>query len=160
MNHIDLAGRVAVVTGGARGIGLAIARRLVESGARCSLWDVDDAALAEASRDLGPPAAVHTVAVDITKPEAVGQACQATILTHGHIDILINNAGIAGVSKKLWECSIEEWRRVLELDLFAVFLCCHVVVPEMLKRGCGRIVNIASIAGKEGNPNASHYSAL
>jgi NAD(P)-dependent dehydrogenase (short-subunit alcohol dehydrogenase family) len=161
MNTIDLNGRTAVITGGARGIGLAIAERLVASGARCSLWDVDAGALDKATARLqvqGEDKA-QVIVVDITDPAAVTGALQVTGERLGKIDILVNNAGIAGVSKKLWECSVEEWRKVIELDLLAVFLCCRAVVPLMLAQDYGRIVNIASIAGKEGNPNASHYSA-
>ncbi len=159
MNQIDLKGRIAVVTGGARGIGFAIAERLLASGAHCSIWDVDGAALEFAARTLGKPSEVHTVNADITDPSAVTRATDATVNRFGRIDLLVNNAGIAGVSKKLWECSVDEWRQVIELDLIAPFYCCRAIVPRMLKGGCGRIVNVASIAGKEGNPNASHYSA-
>jgi NAD(P)-dependent dehydrogenase (short-subunit alcohol dehydrogenase family) len=159
MNQIDLSGRVAIVTGGARGIGLAVARRFLASGARCSLWDNDAAALAAAAQALGAADRVHTATVDITQESAVAAATTATHARFGGIDVLVNNAGIAGVNKKLWECTPAEWRAVMELDLFAVFLCCRAVVPLMLARNSGRIVNVASIAGKEGNPNASHYSA-
>ncbi|MDP3073472.1 MAG: SDR family NAD(P)-dependent oxidoreductase [Opitutaceae bacterium] len=159
MNQFDLSGRVAVITGGARGIGLAVARRLLASGASCSLWDLDPAALAAATRTLGAADRVQTVTVDITQEAAVAAAATATHTRFGAIDVLVNNAGIAGVNKKLWECTPAEWRAVMELDLFAVFLCCRAVVPLMLARDTGRIVNVASIAGKEGNPNASHYSA-
>src|SRR3954469_12079646 len=159
MNQIDLQGKSAVVTGAARGIGLAIARRFLASGANCSLWDNDAAALDAAARTLGDPKRVHTATVDITQEAQVKAAAAAAATHFGTIDILVNNAGIAGVSKKLWECSSAEWRAVMELDLFAVFLCCHAIVPLMLARNTGRIVNVASIAGKEGNPNASHYSA-
>ena len=159
MNQIDLRGQVAVVTGAARGIGLAVVQRLLTSGAKCSLWDKDAAALADAARSLNAPDRIATVAVDITDEADVATATAATHTGLGAIDILVNNAGIAGVSKKLWECSAAEWRAVMELDLFAVFLCCRAIVPLMLARPAGRIVNVASIAGKEGNPNASHYSA-
>lgn len=159
MNQIDLQGKSAVVTGAARGIGLAIVRRLLASGARCSLWDLDAAALNEAARSLNAGDRVHLMPVDVTNEAAVKAATAAVQSQFGTIDILVNNAGIAGVSKKLWECTTAEWRAVMELDLFAVFLCCHAIVPIMLPRGTGRIVNIASIAGKEGNPNASHYSS-
>ena len=159
MNQIDLNGKNAVVTGAARGIGLAIVERLLASGARCSLWDIDQEALSSASKSLAPQSAVHTMAVDVTDASAVQAAADATSKHFGSIDVLVNNAGIAGVSKKTWDCTPDEWRKVIDLDLFAVFLCCHAIVPRMLARNYGRIVNIASIAGKEGNPNASHYSA-
>jgi NAD(P)-dependent dehydrogenase (short-subunit alcohol dehydrogenase family) len=159
MNQIDLKGKSAVVTGAARGIGFAIVERLLASGAQCCLWDMDAAALATAAQKLNAGKRVHTVAVDITNEARVKAAAEETRAQFGGIDILVNNAGIAGVSKKLWECTAAEWRAVMELDLFAVFLCCHAIVPVMLAKKTGRIVNIASIAGKEGNPNASHYSA-
>ena len=159
MNQIDLQGRTAVVTGAARGIGFAIVQRLLASGARCSLWDVDAAALASARDRLPGAGEVHTVEVDVTNPAQVQAAADATFRQFGSIDILVNNAGIAGASKKLWDCTPAEWRQVIDIDLFGVFLCCHAVVPKMIERGYGRIVNVASIAGKEGNPNASHYSA-
>lgn len=155
MNKIDLQGRVAIVTGGARGIGWQIAKRLADSGARCCLWDMSSDALGSAAKSLG----AHGVTVDVSKPESVEAACQQTVKHFGKVDILVNNAGIAGVTKKLWECAPGEWQEVLQVNLFGVFLCCHAVVPHMMKAGYGRIVNIASIAGKEGNPNASHYSA-
>lgn len=155
MNKIDLQGRVAIVTGGARGIGFAIARRLVDSGARCCLWDMNADALAAAAKSLG----AHTATVDISKPDSVQAGFDQTLKHFGAVDILVNNAGIAGVTKKLWECSPAEWQEVLQVNLFGVFLCCRAVVPHMIQRGYGRIVSIASIAGKEGNPNASHYSS-
>jgi NAD(P)-dependent dehydrogenase (short-subunit alcohol dehydrogenase family) len=159
MNQIDLQGKSAVVTGAARGIGLAVVRRLLASGARCSLWDLDANALNEAAKSLNAGDRVQLMPVDVTNEAAVKAATAAVQAKFGTIDILVNNAGIAGVSKKLWECTSAEWRAVMELDLFAVFLCCQAIVPVMLPRGTGRIVNIASIAGKEGNPNASHYSS-
>jgi 3-oxoacyl-[acyl-carrier protein] reductase len=157
MNKIDLTGKKAVITGGARGIGYAITQRLLESGATCSLWDRDAEALDSAAKSLGT--GVHTVAVKINQPDSVAAAAQTTDKALGGIDILVNNAGIAGVTKKLWEMTPAEWSEVIETNLNGVFLCCHAVVPLMLPRKYGRIVNIASIAGKEGNPNASHYSA-
>ncbi|PYI85511.1 MAG: 3-oxoacyl-ACP reductase [Verrucomicrobia bacterium] len=159
MNEIDLAGKSAVVTGAARGIGFAIIQRLLASGAQCSLWDLDGVALEPAMNSLAGQGEVHSVVVDVTDSAEVRAAADTTFKRFGSIDILVNNAGIAGVSKKLWECAAEEWRQVIDLDLFGVFLCCHAVVPKMIEKGYGRIVNIASIAGKEGNPNASHYSA-
>jgi 2-dehydro-3-deoxy-L-rhamnonate dehydrogenase (NAD+) len=159
MNQIDLKGRNAIITGGARGIGLAIADRFLASGARCSLWDKDSDALEAASKALEGKGGVHTSVVDVTSDQDVQLALSADVKQFGNIDILINCAGIAGVTKHLWELTPAEWREVVETNLISVFLCCRVVVPHMLDKGYGRIVNIASIAGKEGNPNASHYSA-
>ena len=159
MNQIDLKGKTAVVTGGARGIGYAIVERFLASGAKCSLWDLDHRALEEATISLSKAGDVVTQTVDLTAAAAVGRAAKATRDTLGSIDILVNNAGIAGAAKTAWECTPEEWHRVIEVDLYSVFHCCHAIVPMMLEQGWGRIVSIASIAGKEGNPNASHYSA-
>jgi NAD(P)-dependent dehydrogenase (short-subunit alcohol dehydrogenase family) len=159
MNTIDLNGKFAVITGSARGIGYAIAERLLQSGAACGLWDVDPTALASAAGTLASAGRVHTVAVDITQADSVHAAADGTIKEFGRIDILVNNAGIAGATKPTWELTPSEWQQVLQVNLFGMYLCCHAVVPVMLAEGYGRIVNIASIAGKEGNPNASHYSA-
>jgi 3-oxoacyl-[acyl-carrier protein] reductase len=159
MNKIDLNGRIAVVTGGARGIGYAIAERLLVSGAACSLWDMDPDAAGAAAKELSAKGRVHTARVDVTKPDSVKAAAETTISEFGRVDILVNNAGIAGATKKTWELTPEEWQQVLQVNLFGVFLCCHALAPKMAEHGYGRIVNIASIAGKEGNPNASHYSA-
>ena len=157
MNNIDLNGRTAVITGGARGIGFAITERLLKSGARCSIWDRDPQALDAAAAKSGGK--LHTAVVDISSAESVDVAAETTIKQLGAVDILVNNAGIAGVTKKLWECTPDEWQQVLQTNLFGVFLCCRALVPHMMSRRYGRIVNTASIAGKEGNPNASHYSA-
>jgi NAD(P)-dependent dehydrogenase (short-subunit alcohol dehydrogenase family) len=162
MNQIDLNGKNAIVTGGARGIGLAITERLLASGASVILWDRDQKALDSASKSLaagGSQRRVHTAAVDISNPDSVKAAAEKTIGEVRRVDILVNNAGIAGVTKKLWECTPAEWQEVLQVNLFGVFLCCHAIVSHMMSNKYGRIVNIASIAGKEGNPNASHYSA-
>lgn len=159
MNRIDLAHRNAVVTGGARGIGLAISRRLLESGASVSLWDVDAAALAEAEHELKALGIVHTAVVDVTSAESTGAAAASTVAALGKLDILVNNAGIAGGNAKTWETDPVEWRRVLDINLNGPFHCCRAVIPHLLRNGYGRIVNIASVAGKEGNPNAAHYSA-
>ena len=156
MNRIDLKGRKAVVTGGARGIGLAICQRLADSGAQCAIWDRDEEAATRAASEFP---GFEAIAVDVTDPGSVDAAVAATSEVMGDIDILVNNAGIAGSSRKLWECEPEEWQEVLQIDLFGVFLCCRALVPGMIAKGYGRVVNIASIAGKEGNPNASHYSA-
>jgi 3-oxoacyl-[acyl-carrier protein] reductase len=159
MNKIDLNQRVAIVTGGARGIGRSIAERLLASGARVSLWDIDAAALAAAASELGAPGAVHTVMVNLADLASVQAAAESTAAAFGKIDILVNNAGITGGNAKTWQIDPADWRRVMELNLNGPFYCCHSVVPHLLKNGYGRIVNIASIAGKEGNPNAAHYSA-
>jgi 2-dehydro-3-deoxy-L-rhamnonate dehydrogenase (NAD+) len=159
MNQIDLKGRVAIVTGGARGIGFAIARRLVESGAQVGLWDIDTDALSEAQKNLEKTGDVRTFPVDVTSPNRVAKTMEMTAMAFDKIDILVNNAGIAGANAKLWETDPAEWQRVLAINLTGPFHCCHAVVPHLLQNNYGRIVNIASIAGKEGNPNAAHYSA-
>lgn len=159
MNKIDLASRVAIITGGARGIGYAVAERMLKSGATAVLWDLDAEKLKEAAAALSALGTVSTDVVELTDEAAVAAATKAVVARHGKIDILVNNAGITGGNAKLWELSTESWRRVVEVNLIAPFLICRAVVPEMLKNGYGRIVNIASIAGKDGNPNASHYSA-
>jgi len=159
MNKIDLNGRKAVITGGARGIGYAITERLLDSGASCSLWDRDPARLADAGKKLSSANKIHIVMVDITLSESAEAAAEATFKHFGRIDILVNNAGIAGVTKPTWEMTAAEWREVIEVNLLGPFHCCRAVVPKMIEHKYGRIVNIASIAGKEGNPNASHYSA-
>ncbi|HEX6364133.1 MAG TPA: SDR family NAD(P)-dependent oxidoreductase [Albitalea sp.] len=159
MNRIDLQDRVAVVTGGAQGIGHAIAERLLRSGASVVLWDRQADRLAEAAQRLGAHGTVSGHAVELTDAAAVEAATAAATTRHGRIDILVNNAGITGGNAPTWELAPEVWREVLEVNLVAPFLACRAVVPHMVRRGYGRIVNIASIAGKEGNPNASHYSA-
>lgn len=159
MNRIDLAGRTAIITGGARGIGYAAAERMLESGAEVALWDVDAAKLADAAATLAAKGRVSTHVVELTDETSVQAATDATVAAHGGIAILVNNAGITGGNGKTWELSPEIWRRVVEVNLVGPYLTCRAVVPVMLKTGYGRIVNIASIAGKEGNPNASHYSA-
>jgi 3-oxoacyl-[acyl-carrier protein] reductase len=159
MNQIDLEGRVAVVTGGAQGIGYATAERMLQSGATVALWDIDEARLAEAAAALAPLGAVSTQAVELTDEATVARATDATLSRHGRIDILVNNAGITGGNAPTWELAPEVWRRVIDVNLVAPYLTCRAVVPHMIGAGYGRIVNIASVAGKEGNPNASHYSA-
>lgn len=159
MNRIDLNEKVAVITGGARGIGYAVASRLLDCGAACCLWDRDEPAVIAAARVLSAKGSVRAVTVDITCPDSVDAAREATLQPLGHVDLLVNNAGIAGAAKKTWELSPDEWQQVLQVNLYGVYLCCRALVPGMLARAYGRIVNIASIAGKEGNPNASHYSA-
>jgi 2-dehydro-3-deoxy-L-rhamnonate dehydrogenase (NAD+) len=157
-NRYDLSGRHAIVTGGAGGIGLAIAQRLSASGAGVSLWDRDQQAL-EKARSSFTGSVPLIVGVDIADPISIETALGATLKTAGAVDILINSAGITGPNATLWEYPIDDWKRVIEINLNGTFLCCRAVVPHMRKRDYGRIVNIASIAGKEGNPNASAYSA-
>ncbi len=159
MNRIDLDGRNAVVTGGAQGIGYAIAERLQRSGAHVALWDHAAAELTTAEAALAPHGRVLPVQVDVTSLAAVEAAVAATQEGLGGIDILVCNAGIAGPSVKLWEYPPAEWQRVLDIDLTGVFHCLRAVVPGMIARNYGRICSTASIAGKEGNPNASAYSA-
>ena len=161
MNQLDLNNRVAVITGGAQGIGLAVAKRMLASGAQVSLWDIDAARLATAAQSLAADGrTVSTQVVELTDEAAISRATQATLAAHGgRIDILVNNAGITGGNGPTWELSPEVWRRVVDVNLVGPFLTCRAVVPQMISQGYGRIVNIASIAGKEGNPNASHYSA-
>ena len=156
MNQLDLKGRHAVITGGASGIGFAIAQRMLASGASVTLWDRDEAALKTATTSLG--AASKGVSVDVTLQASVQSAVQQT-LKFGNIDILVNSAGITGPNVKLWDYPVADWEQVMAINLNGVFLCCREVVPHMRTRNYGRIVNIASVAGKDGNPNASAYSA-
>ena len=159
MNQLDLNGRVAIITGGAQGIGYATAERMLLSGAKVVLWDIDAKALAAAKEALSALGTVDGAAVELTDEAAVNAATGAVMRAHGRIDILVNNAGITGGNATTWELQPEVWRRVVEVNLIAPYLTCRAVVPQMLQRGYGRIVNVASVAGKEGNPNASHYSA-
>ena len=159
MNKIDLQDRHAIVTGGAQGIGFAVAERLLSSGASVSLWDRDEAWLTTAVRELGGDDTVDAVIVDVTDVTSVGTAAAGTAEKFGKIDILVANAGISGPDLKSWEYPVDVWKQIIEVDLIGVFLCCRAVVPFMLRQKYGRIVNVSSIAGKEGNPNASAYSA-
>jgi 2-dehydro-3-deoxy-L-rhamnonate dehydrogenase (NAD+) len=159
MNTIDLNGRTAIVTGAARGIGLATAQRLLTSGAAVALWDVDAGALDQAIGALKQHGRVHAAAVDVTDEASIAVAADALIRDAGKIDILVNNAGITGGNAASWQLAPAVWRRVIEVNLIGPYLVCRAVVPHMIAAGYGRIVNIASIAGKDGNPNASHYSA-
>jgi len=159
MNQIDLKNRHAVVTGGAQGIGLAVATRLIESGASVSLWDRDADLLNTAQKRLGKIGTASTEVVDVSDSDSVSNATESTASKHGTIDILVANAGIAGPNHKTWEYPIDAWKQILDINLTGVFLCCRAIVPHMLRQDYGRIVNVASIAGKEGNPTASAYSA-
>ena len=159
MNRIDLDGRVAIVTGGAQGIGFATAQRMLRSGAKVIVWDIDEPLMVrsrEALQALGP---VATQIVELSDEASVQKAAKMAIAQWGQVDILVNNAGITGGNGPTWELTPDVWRRVIEVNLIAPYLTCRALVPHMIGRGYGRIVNIASVAGKEGNPNASHYSA-
>jgi 2-dehydro-3-deoxy-L-rhamnonate dehydrogenase (NAD+) len=157
MNRLDFEGRTAVVTGGAAGIGLAVAKRLVLSGARVALWDLDAKALATAAAGLGH--GTDTQTLDVADAHAVERAAAATAKAFGGIDALVCSAGIAGPNRTTWEFPVDDWKRVFDINVNGLFYCNRAIVPEMMKRDYGRIVNIASVAGKEGNPNASAYSA-
>jgi 3-oxoacyl-[acyl-carrier protein] reductase len=148
--------RVAVITGGASGVGQDIGARIAAEGGKVSLWDRDAAHLSKAAAAVG--AGAHTVQVDVTDAEKLVSAAQAVYQKFGRIDVLVASAGITGPTAKLWEYPLEEWRRVIDIDLHGVFYVCRAVIPHMLKHDYGRIVNISSVAGKEGNPNASAYS--
>jgi len=157
MNKIDLNGRCAVVTGGAQGFGRAIAERFVSSGAKVAIWDNDLPFAEKTAKEIGDN--VRAFKVDVSDLAAVESARDATLKAFGKIDILVNNAGITGANKTVWEMDLDDWRKVMRINLDGPFICCKAVVPGMIANKYGRIVNIASIAGKEGNPNASHYSA-
>jgi NAD(P)-dependent dehydrogenase (short-subunit alcohol dehydrogenase family) len=155
MNQIDLKDKVAIITGGAQGFGYSMVERFSKSGAKVVIWDKDE----ELLKSLTLPENVNYELVDITSYDSVQKSTIATLDKNNKIDILINNAGIAGPSFKTWEYPIDQWQNVIDIDLTGLFYCCKSVVPHMIKANYGRIVNIASIAGKEGNPNAMPYSA-
>jgi 2-dehydro-3-deoxy-L-rhamnonate dehydrogenase (NAD+) len=158
-NKIDLSGRNAVVTGGAQGIGRAITARLLESGAAVAIWDRDRAVAEKTAGELGHLGNVTAVACDVTRLTEIEAARDATVKALGRIDILVNNAGIAGPNVQTWEYPIGAWHEVMRVNLDSQFYCCRAIAPLMIAQNYGRIVNIASIAGKEGNPNAVAYSA-
>ena len=157
MNQLDFSGRHAVITGGGAGLGFAIAQRLVASGGTVTVWDRDEAAGGEAAERLGPGNAF--VQVDVVSEESVRDAVTATLRGSPRVDALVNSAGITGPNAKLWDYPVDAWRQVMEINLNGLFLCCRELVPVMRAANYGRIVNIASVAGKDGNPNASAYSA-
>jgi len=155
MNKIDLQDKVAIVTGGVQGFGLAVVERFLNSGANVVIWENDKKLLDEFQTISN----VHKIKTDVSNTESVEAAVSETINKCGKIDILVNNAGIAGPNHKTWEYPNDDWQKVIDIDLTGVFYCCKYVVPQMIKNNYGRIVNVASIAGKEGNPNAMPYSA-
>jgi len=157
MNQLDLAGRHAVITGGATGLGFAIAQRMLASGGSVTLWDRDAAAAAKACAGLGAQA--HWVAVDVGDHASVVAATQQTLARGQAVDALVNSAGITGPNTKVWDYPVDAWAQVMQVNLNGLFYCCRELVPHMRSRNYGRIVNIASVAGKDGNPNASAYSA-
>lgn len=158
-NHYDFTDRVAVVTGGAQGIGKAVVERLLAGGARVAIWDRDEALARETAASLSDSGQVIAVAVDVADYESVETAYGNTIEALGKVDILVNSAGIAGDAKTLWEYTPKNWEDVMRVNLNGPFNCCKAVLPGMIEGNYGRIANIASIAGKEGNPNAAAYSA-
>lgn len=157
MNQLDLNGRHAVITGGAAGLGFAIAQRTIASGGTVTLWDFDAAALESAVAKLG--AAADGVKVDVSRHDSAVHAVAMTLAARGRIDCLVNSAGITGPNTKVWEYPVDAWAQVMNVNLNGLFHCCREVVPVMRQQNYGRIVNIASVAGKDGNPNASAYSA-
>ena len=158
MNQLDFKGRNAIVTGGATGIGLAIVRRLLASGAKVRIWDRDAQTLQQTLAALGNANASGAM-VDVSDVQSVTKATEEAVAAMGKIDVLVNNAGVAGINTPVIDYPVEEWERVLKVNLTSQFLCCRAVAPHMVKNKYGRIVNIASVAGKEGNPNACAYSA-
>ena len=157
MNKFNLSNRVAIVTGGAQGFGLAITERFIQSGAKVIIWDIDKEATETAIKKISSENCIYQI-VDVKNFEEIKKNLDDIESNYGKIDIFINNAGIAGINTTVAEYPLEEWNKVIDLNLNAVFYCCKAVVPFMIKNNYGRIVNIASIAGKEGNPNASAYS--
>jgi 3-oxoacyl-[acyl-carrier protein] reductase len=156
MNQLDLKGRHAVITGGATGLGYAIAQRMLASGASVTLWDRDGAALTQACATLG--AGASSVVVDVVDSDAVRSAVEQTAAHAKAIDVLVNSAGVTGPNVKLWDYPVDEWQKVMQVNVNGLFHCCREVVPQMRANNYGRIINIASVAGKDGNPNASAYS--
>ena len=157
MNNLDLKDRVAIITGGAQGFGLAISKRIIQSGGKVVIWDIDEIAIELALKEINSKD-LSFKKIDVTNFVEIEKALLETENELGKIDLFVNNAGITGMNAKVWDYPLDEWKKVIELDLNSTFYCCKAVVPHMIKNNYGRIVNIASIAGKEGNPNASAYS--
>jgi 3-oxoacyl-[acyl-carrier protein] reductase len=158
-NKIDLSGRFAVVTGGAQGIGRAIVERFLDSGAAVAIWDRDSALAKKTAGEIARRGKAVAVSVDVTEFKDVARARDETVKAFGRVDILVNNAGIAGLNTTTWDYPVDEWRKVMSINLDGQFHCCKAIAPGMIAQNYGRIVNIASVAGKEGNPNAPAYSA-
>ena len=157
MVNFDLNSRVAIITGGAQGFGFSITKRFLDSGAKVIIWDIDKKAIDEASKEISSEKCSYQL-VDVTNFDDIKKNIE-NITKEKKVDLFVNNAGIAGKNPKVWDYPKDEWLKVINLDLNAVFYCCKAIVPHMIKNNYGRIINIASIAGKEGNPNASAYSA-
>ena len=157
MNKYNFSERLAIVTGGAQGFGLAITKRIIQSGGKVIIWDIDKKAVEKAQKEINSNY-LYFKLVDVTDFQMIENSVKDIEKQFGKIDIFVNNAGITGMNAKVWDYPIEEWRKVIELDLNSTFYCCKAIVPHMIKNNYGRIINIASIAGKEGNPNASAYS--
>jgi len=157
MNKIDLKNKIAVVTGGAQGFGLAISKRFIESGATVVIWDIDSIATKDAIKIINSKKC-YAFPIDITNYKKVKEGIKQVLKICNKIDIFVNNAGYHGINANTWDYPIDEWEKILKINLTATYYCCKAVVPHMIKNNYGRIVNIASIAGKEGNPNASAYS--
>jgi NAD(P)-dependent dehydrogenase (short-subunit alcohol dehydrogenase family) len=158
MNSIDLKGRVAIVTGAARGLGLAITERLLDSGAAVAMWDTERTGLEEQAMRLQAKGKVNTAVVDVANESQVASAAATAHKTLGRIDILVNNAGVSGIVRRSWEYPLDEWRKIMAVNVDGVYLCSRAVIPVMIAQKYGRIVNLASIAGKNGNPSLTPYS--
>ena len=157
MNKYNFSKRIAIITGGAQGFGLAITKRIIQSGGKVIVWDIDKEAIEKAQKEINSDNFNFRI-VDVTDFNIVKSSIKEIEKQFGKIDIFVNNAGITGMNAKVWDYPIDEWKKVIELNLNSTFYCCKAIVPHMVKNNYGRIVNIASIAGKEGNPNASAYS--
>ena len=156
-NIFDFKNKTAVITGGAQGFGLDIAKRFLDSGAKVIIWDIDTNMIEKAKKDLNNPNLTSNI-IDVANYKEV-ESCVNEILKKSNIDILINNAGITGPTKTLWEYDVEMWNKIVKINLFGTFNCCKAIVPNMIKNNYGRIINVASVAGKDGNANASAYSS-
>ena len=157
MNKYNLTNKVAIVTGGAQGFGLAITKRIIQSGGKVVIWDIDKDEAEKAKKEINSENFNYQI-VDITDFKIVKKSIDEIEEKLGQIDIFVNNAGMTGMNAKVWDYPLDEWQKVIELNLNSTFYCCKAIVPHMLKNNYGRIINIASLAGKEGNPNASAYS--